>query len=585
MITKNSRVGFLFLATLLILFVANAFAVITVDIESYEPSNGQLDNENTNELTINWDIEVDEGESGNYQVEVGGDGTPDSGEVVEDGDGEGSFSGNKSGSTKITVKDDLNDGDGDYTIYFIATNSADTEDYVHDSITVNLDNVPGAPGGFSVGVGDEKLFLEWSKGDDRDIDRFLIYYDTESREDLEDYNGKGAKEGDSPIDAGEASGITVKGLENGTTYYFRLVVEDEAGNVSEPTKEKSGTPSKVSGLAELANEEGGCFVATAAFGDYDAKEVLVLRRLRDDILSENAIGRALIKLYYQTSPPLASFIAGSDRLRLVARTALWPAVAGSAAFLALPTWSRPLALVLPLILLIIAWRYRRRMQKSSLNGVVVLALVGLILLAAPNAALAGQSPIRFTTNLHVDFLFIDEQAFEKVYNQDWMFTFGFGFGVKLVKDLELLAGISYGFKDGEGITKGGSATDEAYRFHVVPGSLSLLYRLKFYENQPVVPYLGGGGSAAFYHEQRTEEPDINTTGGKYGYHGLGGVQFLLDWMDKRAAAHMDLDFGINNTYLYYQFKYQVLDNFGQTKEDEGLSLTNMTHTAGLMFEF
>ena len=67
-----------------------------------------------------------------------------------------------------------------------------------------------------------------------------------------------------------------------------------------------------------------CFVATAAFGTPFADEIVVLRRFRDEILRESAAGRAFIRAYELVGPPLAHFIAESERRRAIARAALKP---------------------------------------------------------------------------------------------------------------------------------------------------------------------------------------------------------------------------------------------------------------------
>ena len=65
---------------------------------------------------------------------------------------------------------------------------------------------------------------------------------------------------------------------------------------------------KTFGVAKI----GGCFVATAAFGDYGSPEVVYLRSFRDAVLAKNAIGREFIKLYYQVGPSLAKVIERSS---------------------------------------------------------------------------------------------------------------------------------------------------------------------------------------------------------------------------------------------------------------------------------
>ena len=52
----------------------------------------------------------------------------------------------------------------------------------------------------------------------------------------------------------------------------------------------------------------GCFIATACYGDYNAKEVVVLRHYGDNVLRQTKAGRLMVQLYYQLSPGLARFI-------------------------------------------------------------------------------------------------------------------------------------------------------------------------------------------------------------------------------------------------------------------------------------
>lgn len=57
-----------------------------------------------------------------------------------------------------------------------------------------------------------------------------------------------------------------------------------------------------------------CFVATAVYGDFNAPEVISLRNFRDYYLTRRIWGRILVKIYYQTSPPLAKYLANHSKL-------------------------------------------------------------------------------------------------------------------------------------------------------------------------------------------------------------------------------------------------------------------------------
>lgn len=64
-----------------------------------------------------------------------------------------------------------------------------------------------------------------------------------------------------------------------------------------------------------SRSEGGCYIATCLYGDYDAAEVLTLRRWRDLTLARSWIGRLAISLYYSVSPWLVATFGESWVLR------------------------------------------------------------------------------------------------------------------------------------------------------------------------------------------------------------------------------------------------------------------------------
>jgi len=65
-----------------------------------------------------------------------------------------------------------------------------------------------------------------------------------------------------------------------------------------------------------------CYIATAVYGSYDAPEVLVLRRFRDEVLSKSMPGRAFIRSYYAVSPPVARRLENAGRINRLVRRVL-----------------------------------------------------------------------------------------------------------------------------------------------------------------------------------------------------------------------------------------------------------------------
>jgi hypothetical protein len=112
---------------------------------------------------------------------------------------------------------------------------------------------------------------------------------------------------------------------------------------------------------------GLCFIATAAYGTPMAEEIQILREFRDEYLLTNAVGRALVDVYYRVSPPIAEFITEHPSLKPIVRAGLLPAVAMSTvAVNTTPVEKMVIVGLLVLVAVALAiWATRRRSRGSQ----------------------------------------------------------------------------------------------------------------------------------------------------------------------------------------------------------------------------
>ncbi len=143
----------------------------------------------------------------------------------------------------------------------------------------------------------------------------------------------------------ELSTRVVEGLTNNTLYYFRVMVVDEAGNMSDITDDTeytsnsdcassvddepadsfacplTATPDEVVGLL---NKDMNCFISTVAYGSTFADKVNTFREFRHRFLLPHSWGRKFNILYYQYGSQLSQYIAQSEVFKAAARVVLFP---------------------------------------------------------------------------------------------------------------------------------------------------------------------------------------------------------------------------------------------------------------------
>jgi hypothetical protein len=93
------------------------------------------------------------------------------------------------------------------------------------AITYEPERVPLPPTALRAIPRDGAVTLEWAASQDPDIDGYLVYYGERPGR----YFGVGSARGDSPVNVGAATSVTIDGLRNGTLYFFAVQARSAAG--------------------------------------------------------------------------------------------------------------------------------------------------------------------------------------------------------------------------------------------------------------------------------------------------------------------------------------------------------------------
>ncbi len=139
------------------------------------------------------------------------------------------------------------------------------------------------------------------------------------------------------------------------------------------------------------------------------------------------------------------------------------------------------------------------------------------------------------------------------------------------------------------LESGNGVSGENTNLEVFPMYLAAVLRVDVFLRDfkiPIVPYAKIGIATTLW--RAFTDTGTSTFAGKNGFGATWGEQFALggmlnlDWIDPRAAAELDTSTGINHTYLFGEWMFANLDNFGSSS---GLRVGTNTFAGGLAFEF
>ncbi|MBZ4417051.1 MXAN_2562 family outer membrane beta-barrel protein [Myxococcus sp. RHSTA-1-4] len=152
--------------------------------------------------------------------------------------------------------------------------------------------------------------------------------------------------------------------------------------------------------------------------------------------------------------------------------------------------------------------------------------------------------------------------------------------------LSLSAG--YGEKYAPARLEGGAPAAEQSALRVIPLSANVFYKFDYAAFEwgiPLVPY--GKLGLIYTPWWITKGSDTETAdgrkgnGGEWGWGATGGVAFMLDVLEPRFARDFDTDIGVNHSYLFAEYTYADVNNFG----GGGLNLSSRRWMFGLALDY
>lgn len=221
----------------------------------------------------------------------------------------------------------------------------------------------------------------------------------------------------------------------------------------------------------------------------------------------------------------------------------------------------------------------------------VLAVVSF--LAAPLAALSqdGEGRVRLRDrieawNLTQDWVgdgqysvvFFDEEAFEDIFNEEYMGMVRFGLGWYPAENLSINWYTCGLYDTGRALgSYSGKRSDEDVELYVVPLQLNVRYRFKYLDNQLFVPsvYIGGD----YWYFQEVNDESDNVVGDKLGWHWGADLGILLDGIDPGAAHRMAMDWNIDDTLLVLGYEQLIVGEW-----EDGLEFSGAAYSLGIRFE-
>lgn len=153
----------------------------------------------------------------------------------------------------------------------------------------------------------------------------------------------------------------------------------------------------------------------------------------------------------------------------------------------------------------------------------------------------------------------------------------------------LEVGLQTGYlqRSGYGLTASGQASSDATAFRMIPTSAVLTYRFDYLADRfgvPLAPY--GRVALERYNWWVTNGAgSTSKSGATNGWSAGLGLALLLDFFDPVLSRELDLETGINHTYVYAEARKTKVNDFGSSKSWDLSDDGKLAWSFGMLFVF
>jgi len=190
----------------------------------------------------------------------------------------------------------------------------------------------------------------------------------------------------------------------------------------------------------------------------------------------------------------------------------------------------------------------------------------------------------------IDDAFPQQKPYERVFGSDTRIAFGLeldwqALRIPFVGTVGPGVGWGYTHMSAPALFNSGAKSAEETNLAIMPMYGVAVLRVDELARRTAVPLVGYAKAGLGYGIYWTgNDEETQRRGHTWGTHFALGGMFLLDVIDNRSAVEIDNEWGVNNTYLLFEWMVSNFDDFKGRRDPSAMHIGTNTWMLGLAFE-